>query len=124
MIDFSAVAAVEIPGGKVKKIRDAAGNTIWQKADDVTMVTVVLGNSIQQSYQGVKVNGTMLTEEGQSASVPLGTVIQLYGYYGVWENGVLVGDHESPGDYADYTVQYDIRVGFEGNGIVGIEKIN
>lgn len=124
MIDFSTVAAVAIPEGTVKKIRDAAGNTIWKKADDVTMVTVVLGNSIQQSYQGVKVNGTMLTEEGQSASVPLGTLIQMYGLYGVWEDGVLVGSHEFPGDYADYTVQYDIRVKFEGNGIVGVEKIN
>ena len=124
MIDFSAVAAVVIPEGAAKKIRDAAGNTIWQKADDVTMVTVVLGNSIQQSYQGVKVNGTMLTEEGQIASVPLGALIQMYGYYGVWEGGALVGNHEFPGDYVDYTVKYDIRVGFEGNGIVDVEKIN
>jgi hypothetical protein len=124
MIDFSAVAAVVIPEGAAKKIRDAAGNIIWQKADDVTMVTVVLGNSIQQSYQGVKVNGTMLTEEGQSASVPLGTLIQMYGYYGVWEGGALVGNHEFPGDYVDYMVKYDIRVEFEGNGIVDVEKIN
>lgn len=124
MIDFSAVAAVVIPEGAAKKIRDAAGNIIWQKADDVTMVTVVLGNSIQQSYQGVKVNGTMLTEEGQIASVPLGTLIQMYGYYGVWEGGALVGNHEFPGDYVDYMVKYDIRVKFEGNGIVDVEKIN
>lgn len=129
MIDFSSVVAAEIPEGSVKKIQDAAGNTIWKKTDGETMVTVALENSIQQSYQKVIVNGTVLTQAGQSASVAPGTVIQLQGKFGAWEvadpetgSAVQVcvfADTETP---ADYTVQYDIKVKFEGNGIIVIEK--
>jgi len=131
MIDFSSVESVSIPEGSVTEIRDAAENTLWKKSDDVTMVTVVLSNSIQQSYQGVEVNGTTLTQAGQSASVPLGTVIQVRGGFGVWEivdketgTTVQVGSFVSEGDSVEYSMQYDIFVKFEGNGIVSIEKMD
>ena len=129
MIDFSLVATVTIPEGSVAKIHDAAGDPIWEKTDGETMVTVALENSIQQSYQKVIVNGTVLTQAGQSASVAPGTVIQMQGQFGAWEvvdpetgstaQVCVFADTETP---ADYTVQYDIKVGFEGNGIIVIEK--
>ena len=123
MIEFSAVRAVRVPAGNVVKITQG-NNEVWSKGTDTSMVTVVLGNAIQASYQGVKANGTMLTEAGQVASVLPGTAIELYGYQGVWEDGVLIGNNYSPGDYVSYTVQYNIKVFFSGNGVVAIEKVD
>jgi hypothetical protein len=131
MMDFSSVTAIAIPEGTVKKIRDAAGNTIWQKAEDTNTVTVLLENSIQQSYQKVIVNGATLTQAGQSASVAPGTIIQLQGQFGAWEvidpdSGTTAqvcnfADTQTP---ADYKVQYGIQIRFDSNGLLVIKKLN
>ena len=125
MIDFSSVKSVSIPEGGVAKIRDAVGNTLWQKADEVSMATVTLSNTVQTSYQMVVVSGVELTQEGQSVRVPIGTAIEIYGQYGIWEvfgegDSRQVGTFSSTDKPVEYTVQYDIWVSWSSNGVVAI----
>ena len=110
--------AYEITGGKT-----LVNGVAHEISFAVKMVTITVIEDIEASYQGVLVDHTKYTRQGQSVSVPVGTTIWLFGYQGVFEDGVLIGVCDTPGSSVRYTVNYDITVQWAPEGMVTIKKV-
>ena len=110
----------EITGGKTLVNGDVHEISFAEK---MATVTVLEHNNATTTGWGVMVNRTKYYMPGHSVSVPVGTTAFIFGYQGIYENGVMVGFCDTPSSSAKYVVNYDIGLRWADDGSVTIEKM-